>query len=110
MKLPADQYYLYIFVCLKSQRCSSRSHIRQNSSVFVTFNWPRMTSGKKYWSSSPDLLYVNALVQLAFAKECGRVRLSNTMSSICLAICRVCFEQLLLLDYNFTLMELGKNV
>ena len=59
MKLPADQYYLYIFVCLKSQRCSSHSRIRQYSSVFVTFNWPRMTSGKKYWSSSPVLLYVD---------------------------------------------------
>ena len=28
MKLPADQYYLYTFVCLKSQRCSSHSDIR----------------------------------------------------------------------------------
>ena len=28
MKLPADQYYLYIFVCLKSQQCSSHSHFK----------------------------------------------------------------------------------
>ena len=27
---------MYIFVCLKSQRCSNHSHIRQNSSVFVS--------------------------------------------------------------------------
>ena len=31
MKLPADQYYCYVFVCLKSQRWLNRSHIRQNS-------------------------------------------------------------------------------
>ena len=64
MKLPADQYYMYIFVCLKSQRCSNHSHIRQNSSVFVTLNLPRTTSGKKYWLSSPDLLYVNGIFPL----------------------------------------------
>ena len=29
---------MYIFVCLKSQRCSNHSHIRQNSSVFVSLN------------------------------------------------------------------------
>ena len=27
---------MYTFVCLKSQRCSNHSHIRQNSSVFVS--------------------------------------------------------------------------
>ena len=27
---------MYVFVCLKSQRCSNHSHIRQNSSVFVS--------------------------------------------------------------------------
>ena len=36
MKLTADQYYYVYFVCMKSQRCSNHSHIRQNSSVFVS--------------------------------------------------------------------------
>ena len=46
---------VHIFVCL----IQNHSHICQYLSVFVTFNWPRMTSGKKYWSSSPVLLYFN---------------------------------------------------
>ena len=46
----------------------------------VTFNWPRITSGKKYWSSSPVLLYVNVLNQ-----EIRRVQstlLANQVRSI----------------------------
>ena len=35
---------MYIFVCLKSQRCSNHSHIRQNSSVFVSIRQLLMLS------------------------------------------------------------------
>ena len=48
MKLPADQYYCVYFCMLEEPAMFNHSHIRQNSSVFVTFNWPRMTSDKKY--------------------------------------------------------------
>ena len=50
MKLPADQYYCVYFCMLEEPamfKPLSYSSIRHYSSVFVTFNWPRMTSGKK---------------------------------------------------------------
>ena len=45
MKLPADQYY-FVYFCMLEEPAMFKPHIRQNSSVFVTFNRPRMTSGK----------------------------------------------------------------
>ena len=80
---------LFVYsVRLKSQRCSSHSRIRPNLSVFVTFNWPRMTSGKKYWSSSPDLLYVN-VIDYYFQCHDGMAKVIDNFFKCILLACEI---------------------